>query len=94
MRSPNIVAFWDKKVLALIAVTRKLFNLAQIRYCTKEEARALCPTSDLSMLADGASVRVVKIAGGWCPCGGTHIESLVGEFYSFIHSPIFQSRFE
>lgn len=47
------------------------------RFLNKEETLALCEDADMSMFsAEGALVRVTRVAGGWIPCGGTHVGSV------------------
>jgi len=51
-------------------------NIAtEIRFLPKAEAQTLCSDADLTMFSERALVRVVAVAGGWCPCGGTHVGS-------------------
>lgn len=50
--------------------------VTEVRSVAKHEVASLCGgPCDLSHLPDGAAVRVVSVAGGWCPCGGTHVKS-------------------
>jgi len=72
----------DEKAALPASLTAKIRELAStgidshLRYVSKAEALELCPGSDLSGMQDGAMVRVVSVAGGWCPCGGTHVSTL------------------
>jgi Ser-tRNA(Ala) deacylase AlaX len=59
-------------------LNKHLANLIQedistvISNCNKSEVEALC-SIDTTHYPD--HVRLLKIAGGYCPCGGTHISS-------------------
>ena len=60
-----------------------------VRYCGKAEALSVCggEMDDLSHFPDDAVLRLVSVAGGWCPCGGTHVENTGGELLSAEVSP-------
>jgi len=65
-----------------------------VRYCGKAEALKVCggEMNDLSHFPDDAVLRLVSVAGGWCPCGGTHVENTGGELLSPEVSPSLLSQ--